>query len=192
MKERIRSIRWPVTIIFVLVWFMAFTLLTGMWPLVRSSGDYGTISNIEYGFAVDYPLKWSAQVYGEHGYKGADYIKLRISQSAFDQFVIHVNYQPAIEPTLQDVIAWGNELTGRFRRTSESIAQYEEFGLQQDTLREQPIARLRYRSRDRMYEDVYIPRDNDMIILTIQAPKDEFDNYLEEFESIVASFRPIE
>ncbi|MCA9935759.1 MAG: hypothetical protein H6662_06730 [Ardenticatenaceae bacterium] len=192
MKRKIRYVSGPTALLFIVGWLAAFALLTGRWPNTRPDGEYKTITNTEYGFTVDYPTKWSAQIYGEYGLKGADQIKLRIAHSVFDQFVIYVNYQRATKPTLQEVIDWGNELTSRFRSTQESIAQYEEFGLQYDMIQDTPIARLRYRSWDRMYEDIYIARSNDMIIITLQAPKGDFDSYLEDFNAIVASFRPLE
>ena len=193
MKKKHYDVPLPVALIFLLVWFLGFVFVTDVWRLALPNGDPDTITNSEYGFSVEYPSNWSAQVYGEHGLKGADHIKLGITRSPiFDSFAIVVNYQSAIEPALEDVVAWGNDLNSRFRSTRDSIEEYEEFGLQKETLNEQPIARLRYRSREMMYEDVYIDRDNDMIIITIQAPQEDFENYLEEFEAIVASFRPLQ
>ena len=193
MKKKYYNVPSPVALLFLLVWFLGFAFVTDVWRLALPNGEPDRITNSEYGFSVEYPSNWSAQVYDEHGLKGADHIKLRIARSPiFDSFAIHVNYQSANKPTLEDVVAWGNDLNSRFRSTRDSIEEYEEFGLQQDTLREQPIARLRYRSRERMYEDVYIVRDNDMIIITLKARQEDFENYLEEFEAIVASFQPLQ
>jgi predicted site-specific integrase-resolvase len=41
-------------------------------------------------------------------------------------------------------------------------------------------------------EDVYVAQANDMIIITLQAEADEFDEYVEDFEAILTSFRPVE
>lgn len=43
-----------------------------------------------------------------------------------------------------------------------------------------------------MYEDIYIARTNDIIIITLQANESDFESYLEDFNAIVASFRPLE
>lgn len=42
-----------------------------------------------------------------------------------------------------------------------------------------------------MFEDVYIARNSDMIIITLQSNTLEFDSYLDDFNRIVSSFEPL-
>ncbi len=192
MRKRIRFVSWRTAILFLLAWFIGFSILSDSWPIVRSEGEYATISHPEYGFAVDYPTKWKARTYGENGFKGIDDTKLRIYYSLRDSFVIYVRYQTIPQPTLEDVLGWSDDLLERFRRTADSLQNFEEIKMWEDTIRGHSIIRRRYRSRDMMFEDVYIARSDSMVIITLQANKNDFDNYLEEFNAIVASFRPLE
>jgi hypothetical protein len=50
----------------------------------------------------------------------------------------------------------------------------------------------RYADGEITKEDVYIARENDMIIITLQSETDDFDEYLEDFYRIVDSFRTVE
>lgn len=43
-----------------------------------------------------------------------------------------------------------------------------------------------------MFEDVYIARSSDMIIITLQSGASEFESYLDDFNRVVASSGPLE
>jgi len=80
----------------------------------------------------------------------------------------------------------GNEImTGR----GETALQEIDFG--EETMRGTSILRRRYGNERYLFEDVYIARDSDMIIITLQATASEFDRYTEDFNRVVASFDPI-
>lgn len=188
------KVSWKMAVLFVFIWFIAASILLDFWPIVRTEGEWQTITNSEYGFSVDYPTKWNARIYGENGFKGGKEIKLRIYRSAVGIFGISVRYQAFNNPNLEDVANWGN-------RRIEEINEYrlkhdkplmEEVFLKEDIIREQAILRRRYAQSDYSIEDVYIARSDDMIIITLQAPTDSFESYLDDFNSIVASFRPLE
>ncbi len=183
MRKQIH-VSWPVAILFVLVWFIAATILLDVWPIVRSEGEWETVTNMEYGFSVDYPTKWKARTYGEHGFKGEDEIKLLIYRSLTGLFEIGVEYKEMPNPTLQDVVAWGES---QINKSNYVLIKEEE-----EVLNGYPVIRQRYRLGSAMYESVHIARTNDMIIISLQADEAEFDSYLEDFDAIVASFRPLE
>lgn len=189
------SISLPFAILFLLVWFLAWSVLTGSWPLIRSDGEWKTITHLEYGFSLDYPTKWHAKTYGEHGFKGEDEIKLAITRSYRDIFEIGVHYQAMPQPTLKDAINWGNS------RIDDSIARlrgldkpanYQELIAEEVIINGHTTFRQRFVLGDNMYEDIYIARTNDIIIITLQANESDFESYLEDFNAIVASFRPLE
>lgn len=194
MRKQVQA-SWRTILIFLLVWFIGASILLDFWPIVRSEGDWKTITNLEFGFSVDYPTKWKARTYGEHGFKGGDEIKLRIYRSLTGIFVITVQYLEMPNPTVEDAVKWGNS------RISDSIdnlraqgkpPNYETIELEEITIDGHTVMRQRYKLGNAMYEEVYIARTNDIIIITLQAVETEFDSYLEEFNAIVASFRPLE
>lgn len=183
-----------IAFLFVLIWFLAASILLDWWPLIRPSNEWETITNLEYGFSVEYPTKWKAATYGEHGFKGGDDIKLRIYRSAFGAFVISVRYRAANNPSLEDVVTWGDrriaEINGNYLQRGQTGCEIlDEWS---DVIREQEVIRRRYDCGDTSKEDVYIARTNDLIIIILQTDKGELDSYIEDFEAIVASFRPID
>ena len=194
MRKQVQ-VSWLKILIFLLAWFIGASILLDFWPIVRSEGDWKTITNAEYGFSVDFPTKWNARIYGEHGFKGGDEIKLRIYRSLTGIFVITVQYLELPNPTIEDAVNWGNS------RISDSIdnlraqgrpPNHETLGLEEIIIDGYTAMRQRYKLGNAMYEEVYIARTNDIIIITLQAGETEFDSYLEEFNAIVASFQPLE
>ena len=193
MKRYFR-VSWRIAVIFILAWFIAATLLLELWPIVRTDGEWAAISNIQYGFTVDYPTKWHAEIYDEYGYRGIDAIKLHIYRSLLGKFVITARYQRRVTPTLEDVQEWRNILIIQANRalTKEGKAIFQELESNEGILNGRPIIRRKYSNGKFILEDVYISRANDMIIITLQAEADEFDEYVEDFEAILTSFRPVE
>ncbi len=186
---------WGKVLLFVFVWFIAYSFLSGFWPIVRSDGEWKTITNLQYGFSIDYPTKWNAQIYDESGFKGEDDVKLRIYRSFRDIFEISVEYKSASEPTLKEVIEWGKS------QIDDSIASLNSRGIEpnysliyseETVISGHTVVRERYRLGEAMYENIYLARKNDMIIITLQTKETEFDSYLEDFNVIAASFRPLE
>jgi hypothetical protein len=193
MPKAIR-VSWRAIILFVLVWFIGASILLDFWPFIRSEGKWKTVTNTQYGFSVDYPTKWVARTYDEHGFKGEDEVKLRIYRSLLGVFEIAIRYQEASEPTLAEVVAWGDARITSINRNlvGRGEISYEEVTLWEDIIRGHTVARRVYKREGVMKEDVYIARTNDMIIITLQSEERDFDNYLEDFEAIVVSFKPLD
>lgn len=194
MRKKI-WVSWPVIFIFVLMWFIAASILLDFWPLVRSEGEWKTITNTQYGFSVDYPTKWTARVYDEHGFKGEDEVKLLIYRSSVGIFEISIEHQAMPDPTLEDVISWSQAQINNSVDTLNSLGKLSNYALitsEEENIRGHNVLRQRYTLAGAMFESVYIARTNDMIIITLQADESEFDSYLEDFDAIVASFRPFE
>jgi hypothetical protein len=194
MRKQIQ-VSWRTIFLFLLVWFIGASILLDFWPIVRSEGDWKTVTNMEYGFSVDYPTKWKARTYGEHGFKGGDEIKLRVYRSLMGAFVITVQYQAMPDPTLLDAVSWGkseidnsiSNLTARGEQPN-----YESIRLEEDVVNGYTVMRQTYKLGSVMYENVYIARTNDIIIISLQAEPSQFDGYLEDFNAIVSSFRPLD
>jgi hypothetical protein len=67
-----------------------------------------------------------------------------------------------------------------------------EIGLWEDKIEGELISRRRYGNERIMFEDVYLARNSDMIIITLQSGAAEFESYLDDFNRIVDSFEPVE
>ncbi len=175
---------------FVLLLFLGACILLALWHL-RPRNEWETITNLDYDFSVDYPTKWKAATYGEHGFKGADDVKLRIYRSAFGVFEISVR-QASYNPSLEDAVTWGDRRIDQINRNQRGEAGCKILEEWSDVIRNQEVVRRRYDCEITSNEDVYITRSNDLIIIILQAEKGRLDKYREDFEAIVASFRPID
>ena len=173
-----------------------------LWPLPppRSLPPEGTITSLEnplYNFSVDYPIKWSGDIYEDAGFKGAKDLKLRIyKNSLFGQsmFRIAVYYQPATSPSLEDVEEWG---AFKFASSNHSLREhgeeeYKEIDLSEDEINGFRILRRRYGNNEVTREDVYIARRNDMVIIRYQNFTDDFENMYDEANGVIESFQPLE
>ncbi|MCA9899152.1 MAG: hypothetical protein KC433_13250 [Anaerolineales bacterium] len=188
MKNRIQ-LSWKASLIFVIVWFLLASIALGYWPLIRDEEEIATITHDLYGFSIDYPTKWKISLYGENGYRGNDDLKLQLSKNTFNNFSIFIYQTSASNATLHDVHSWRMQ---SITRLNPEEFKYSQISFDEDKLRGHPIIRHIYTINDVKCEDVYIVRSQDMLIIRLQAPIGEFDNYLGEFEAIVASFRPLE
>lgn len=184
-----------VAFLFLAVWSVLMIVLLQL-PINgrQSRTEWETITNTQYNFSVEYPTKWLARTYDELGKRGYEPVKLDIYRSLLGNFKIEVLFQSASNPTLEDVVSWGDARINSGNKSLQSRGEdtYEKSPLQEDTINGQEILRRVYQRSVIKSEDIYIARDNDMIIITLQSEKEDFDAYLEDFERIVQSFRPLE
>jgi hypothetical protein len=165
----------------------------GYWNYLNPAGEWRTITNDLYHFSVEYPTKWSTRIYGENGHRGADEVKLRIYRSFTGYFEIAVQRKEAIDPSVNDVADWGEDRIERLNRIKpRSRESYQELDFRVDFVEGNKVFVRRYADGEITKEDVYIARENDMIIITLQSETDDFDEYLEDFYRIVDSFRTVE
>lgn len=178
-----------------LIWFVV-AIIFDLWPFhqVPNQIVWKTASHSEYGFSVDYPTRWISRTYGEHGYRGQDEAKLLIDdRSPQNIFAITIFYFEKSDPSLEDVVFWGDlriESSNRnFTRRGED--NYEVIDEWNDSINGEPITRRKYGNTSIVKEDVYLARDNDMIIITFQATPTDFQLYKDDFDRIISSFRPL-
>ena len=189
------KLSWQGYVVFLGIWLLGASYFLGFWNYLNPPGEWKTVTNELYQFSVDYPTKWSAETYDEHGYKGGDEIKLQIYRAWMDYnyFVITIRQKEASSPTMDDVVKWGGERIKRINRnTSRTDEMYRETRFVPDYIGETRVIMRRYGNEEMMNEDVYIARDNDMIVIMLQAKTDVFDQYLEDFYRIVESFRTLD
>ena len=121
-------------------------------------------------------------------------MKLRIYRSLLGYFEIAIYYKTASEPTIQDVVDWGDIKIYEINQSlpDQDGKSYEELSLDEDIIDGEMVMRRIYQRNGIKKEDVYIARTNDMIIIRLQSEEEDFESYLEDFEQIVQSFRPLE
>lgn len=182
------NLSWQAGLLFLFVWLIGASFLLEFWPFIRSEGEWEPIAHTQYGFAVDYPAKWVAKKFGELGSRGLVEEKLQIYPSLLGDTFIHFYYRTSTDSTLNEVANWGDRRLNRFRDDED----FEEYPIEEDQLRGHLIWRKRYRTEKIIFEDVYIARSTDQIIITLQSSPSNFDNDYDEFEAIVSSFRPLD
>jgi len=196
MIRKTFHVTWPFVLGFTVLWLiLMFVLLRGRLPVAPDKVVWSRIVNDEYNFSIEYPSKWAADTFGEHGSRGATDMKLEIYQSLlgnFRVFIFQRNHQG--EPNLEDVNNWG---ALKIKEANESFnnrgdPRWQEFDLWEDSIQGHPVLRRRYGNEQFMFEDVYIARSSDMIIITLQSDAPVFESYLDDFNRVVASFEPLE
>ncbi|MEZ4514078.1 MAG: hypothetical protein R3C62_19575 [Chloroflexota bacterium] len=163
-----------------------------------------TIKHEQYNFSLEYPTKWVADIYGDAGRKGVDDEKLVIEreESIFGRpsspttFIIIVERRAFDNPSLQDALNWGNETIARSlsQEGLQTKPGYEEFLSQKENVAGYPAIRRRYTYfglGEVIREEIYFPRKNDMITLSLNVSGEYFDNFYPDFQRIVASFKTI-
>lgn len=165
-------------------------------PISRDTISWKTITHDEYNFSVEYPTKWLARTYGEHGYKGLDATKLRIYESNLGAFKIEVRLQAAENPTLDDVTDWGKR---QFKHSQQTLANrgegpLVEIALTDGHLNGYPIVRFKSKNQGSnvIRDEVYLARSNDMIMIILQSEESRYEGHLSDFERILNSFTPLE
>lgn len=182
----------------LLIGFVLLLLLifTDLHPVAWITGEQRTTSSPAFGFSVTHPGIWDARQYADGGYRGDDTVVFIISSDLVAGFNgIRISRQVATNPTLEEVAKWGNDLRKddgwRLNRTYQG---FEASDLYSDIVDGYPILRRVYHveRRDAVDEDVYIARQNDMIIITLRTTQDQYENFVDEFDRIVESFTPKE
>lgn len=182
---------WPVALAFVAVWLLVAFLLTGP-PLRRTAneGEFATITHEQYGFSIVYPTKWQVDTYGESGYRGATDTKLSVFYNEFGPFWINIRQKAVYRPTLEGVARWDMQQLESANRVSS--LRFEAGPLTEETVDGQPTLRRRFNSEEYTLERVYIARANDLIVIELTSEVGTFEDVLDEFNQIVASFQSIE
>ena len=118
---------------------------------------------------------------------------MKIWDNNLTNFQIEVFLRSASSPTLEDVLSWHNVWLQQDRESvvSRGGDDYEEINLGEDTIQNQLVIRQTYKLGNSLYETVYIARSNDMIMIEMQSSEQEHDMYIDDFNRIIKSFKPI-
>lgn len=194
MARKTLYISWTAAIVFVLLWLFVIAILYGARFPRAPEGEFRTVTNEQFNFSVIYPARWRAHTYDEAGFRGQRDLRLRIFQSQFGSFAITVSQKASDSPTVEAVAAWGME---RINETNESLqglgtSKFEAQPQIEDKIAERRVLRRKYSNGQSVFEEVYIARATDMIIITLNTDASLYESLVDEFNQIVESFRPLE
>ena len=181
-------------VVFFIFWLVGMYIVYDFRPLANLSNNWVTFTSSRYGFSIDHPQKWIPREYGEDGYKGVDNLIFVLSGDFYPGFNnIWVRSQSIKNPTIEDVERWGKsyiiEISSQLRAREEQ--GFEEIYIEQEVMNGATIIRRKYILGNLINEDVYIARENSMIIVTLRTSQGKFAQYKEEFDRIILSFTPI-
>jgi len=178
---------------FILLWVITASFMLNLWPSIHSASKWKAITHEEYNFTIEYPAKWRVQKYGDSGCKGEREVKLLLYPNWMSNTYVEVLVKSMDEPTLSDVVNWSEDRLRlyRYNATIRGDNSFRESALLEMVLHGQPVIQRKYELMSNSYEEVYIARSSDMIIIRLQSPCDEFPAKEEIFHKIVESFRPL-
>lgn len=194
MARKTFYITWPTALVFVVLWLFVIAVLYGVRLSRSSEGELRSVTNEQFNFTVTYPARWRAYTYDEAGFRGQRELRLRIFQSQFGSFAITVSQKAFDNPAVEDVAAWGMERIGE---TNESLQgsrtpKFDAQPLIEAELAGHRVLRRKYSNGQSVFEEVYIARAADMIIITLNSTASMYESVVDEFNLIVESFRPLE
>ena len=193
MVRKTFYISWPVALVFILLWLFVSAILFGVRFPHADQGEFRTVTNEKINFSVIYPAKWRAHTYDEAGFRGQRELRLRIFQSQFGSFAITVSQKAYDNPAVENVAAWGMERIDETNETLEGrTPKFEAEALIEDEIAGHRVLRRKYSNGQTVFEEVYIARAADMIIITLNTDASAYKSLVDEFNQIAKSFRPLE
>ena len=121
--------------VWVMLYFSTGLVVYIIDPPTQPEGKYATITHETYNFTIEYPTKWQVYTYGANGNSSDKTVKLELKD--YRQTVVQIYYQPADNPTLEDVSHWGTEILAW-------IKEKEIHSERSDTVNGNTIIRRRY------------------------------------------------
>lgn len=161
-------------------------------------GEWQIAENQDFGFSIEYPTRLYMFLADEYGYRGRQdvrFIAIAPSTRPPMHLTITVEIRPLANSTLNNVIEWGNEDLDSIKADPVKLlnAGLEEIFLKEDFVGNTKVFRRRYafRKSELMYEEVYISRRDDMVIISMRVSEADFEESLEVFNRMVESFKPL-
>ncbi|MCA9918552.1 MAG: hypothetical protein KC445_11405 [Anaerolineales bacterium] len=104
----------PIVILLIVIGLVFASILTKQLLL---QGQWRTLVHDGYGFSIDYPASWSADKYGDSGWRGVVYARAQLIGSGSRIFI---HQQTMDNPQLTDAVRWGQEILDRKQITEQS------------------------------------------------------------------------
>lgn len=184
----------------LIIILILLTLLSNCESKTSTQEDDGwdLVNHEAFNFSIEYPNNLYMQLGNEFGYRGRKNTRFIVFTTGAQRprnLIITVETQSAESPTLNDVINWGNEDLDEIKSDPAMKINrgFEEIFLVEEQINNVPVYRRRYafRRSGLLYEEVYIARGNDMVILKLEVDEDYLDNNLIIFNRMVNSFEPL-
>ncbi|MEM7118340.1 MAG: hypothetical protein AAF614_38280 [Chloroflexota bacterium] len=165
----------------------------------QENDGWDSVTHEAFNFSIEYPDNLYTQLGNEFGYRGRKNTRFIVFTTGAQRprnLIITVETRSAESPTLNDVINWGNEDLDEIKSDPVMTINrgFEEIFLVEEQINNVTVCRRRYafRRSSLLYEEVYIARANDMVILTLEVDEDYLDNNLIIFNRMVDSFEPLD
>lgn len=166
----------------------------------KSSLEWGKITNEQYGFSFDYPLKWYVRIYDEMGARGSPESKATVySGLTLGSTYISIDIRETSNPTIEQAKDWIDEELNKAKTIIDQ--KITTFSLQEDVIDHKPVLRLIYSVSVKDIhgqmvllkgQQIYCPRNQDILVMSIKTSESTYQSDLLDFERIVASFTPKE
>lgn len=178
----------------VVITFILLGLVSGCSS--ENEQNWDKVVHEQYEFQIIYPIRWIAETYGESGWRGNEEVKLTISQRIITDMNIQIKRRPIENPSIEDVVNWSNE---RFESESDDYwgrkrREVEDFLFEEVLIDSYYSIRRRYihgAAEGIKFEEILIPRENDMLIISYMVDEDHFNQPYDEFEKIYESFQTV-
>lgn len=164
----------------------------------QTKNGWDLVNHKDFNFSIKYPNHLLMFIGNEFGYKGDEYVRFIVGTYSWQipkSLIIKVETRATENPTLNDVIDWGNEGLDAIRSDPARVINsgFEDIFLVEEQIGTTPVYRRRYAYRQSgyLYEEVYIAREKDMVIITLSVDEEYFDEYVIIFDQMVDSFKPL-
>lgn len=168
---------------------------------IKNRHVWETVVHEQSKFSFKYPKKWEMALYEEKGDRGYKPVRVRINNKVSPIFsddprvFISIDQRYFPSPTLADAELWANERLDRSPGKDGLPYGYEEFLNQEEILDSQVVLRKRctyFNAGGAVIEKVFIPREYDVLIITLRANEEIFDEAYPDFNRIINSFHTID
>lgn len=168
---------------------------TGCTELLENA-RWRTFSSPTIGyFSMEYPAWWKSERF-VNGYRGDDDVVALLFPPAPQLFpVVRIVRKPVPSPTVDDTVSWGLE---RFQALNDDASdQFEILPLENITVDgAEAMSREFIMDTETLLplkrKDVYIARDEDMLIVTLISTLNGYEDALPLFEHMIDSFESLE
>ncbi|MEZ4592433.1 MAG: PsbP-related protein [Chloroflexota bacterium] len=149
-----------------------------------------TLTNETYNFSIEHPAEWRAYTYGRNGSRSSRIMRAEVMQSGFfNSGEIQIYQQFMEKPTLDDAVAWGEQVIQR--NDGYDLTSLQEIQIGQNY----PALTQTYRIRGGLggfAKAIYFVTNDSVFMIKFSDLQSGFKENEPTFDRMLASFRIIE